>query len=301
MNTSKQVNAMILLLALLLLGIGAYTIWDPFRAEAETERTREKIVERAAHTYARNCRVCHGNNGEGRIGPALEPEARKRSGLDDLADPNKLKENQAIVKNTIACGRIGTVMPPWAQDQGGALTDEQVRQLVILITENPGGEAWKKVQEISAEDEHISPLPPVQEVLAGSSITGQNSSVCGQKPLATPTAAGATPAAVVPTGTPPAASTNITLVATDNRFDQTALAVPNNERVTLTLNNRGAALHNWHVTGVRDKCGQEVTTKLLTGGQQETITFTIDRPGTYDYLCDVHPVEMRGRITVAQP
>jgi plastocyanin len=68
--------------------------------------------------------------------------------------------------------------------------------------------------------------------------------------------------------------------------------------VALTLENRGSAIHSWHLLTVRDASGKEVTTKLLPGGQRETITVTIAQRGTYDFQCDVHPVEMRGKVTV---
>lgn len=288
MNTSKQINAMILLLAILLVGVGAYTIWDPFRAQAEEKRTKEQIALRAAHTYARNCRACHGNQGEGRIGPALAPAARKASGLPDFTDPAKLKENEALVKNTIICGRIGKVMPPWAIDQGGSLNDEQIRQLVILITENPGGDAWTKVGDISALENQVAPLPSVQDVLAGASITGANAQVCGQRVSASPTA----------TPTPPPVSSTITLTATDNKFDKTALTVPANQQVTLDFENKGAAVHNFHVLQVKDTAGKDVDTTLIPGGQSKTITFTLDKAGSYAYRCDVHPTEMQGTLFV---
>lgn len=90
----------------------------------------------------------------------------------------------------------------------------------------------------------------------------------------------------------------ITLVATDNKFDQTALTVKANEAATVTFQNKGSALHNWHVLGVQDTSGKEVKGELIGGGKSETITFTIAKPGTYDYQCDVHPVEMKGKLTV---
>jgi plastocyanin/mono/diheme cytochrome c family protein len=289
MNTSKQINAMIVLLSLLLVLVGAYTIWDPFRAEAEDERTKEAIAERAAHTYARNCRSCHGNAGEGRIGPALAPEIRQAQAATNpeilnFADPNRRGEMSTLVKNTIACGRIGTIMPPWAQEHGGALNDEQIRQLVILITENPGGTAWERVAEISAAEELVAPLPPVTEVVQGATITGANAPVCGQRVRATPT----------PTPTPPPSTTTITIVATDNRFDKNALAVPANQSVTLTLNNNGAATHDWAVT----VNGREIKTNLLSGGQNQTITFTAAQTGAFEFRCTVHPNEMRGILFV---
>ncbi len=103
---------------------------------------------------------------------------------------------------------------------------------------------------------------------------------------ATPTAGGAAPA-----GT-------IVIVATDNKFDKTELTVQANQPVTLTLENRGQAVHNWHVLNVKDKDGKEIATNLLTGGQSQTITFVITQTGTFDYQCDVHPTEMRGKLTV---
>jgi len=94
-----------------------------------------------------------------------------------------------------------------------------------------------------------------------------------------------------------AASTQITIVATDNKFDKTALTVPVGKEVTLTFENKGSAIHNWHLEGVKDKSGKDITTQLIAGGKTETVTFIIDKPGTYDYMCDVHP-EMRGKLTV---
>jgi plastocyanin len=110
-----------------------------------------------------------------------------------------------------------------------------------------------------------------------------------------PAAGGGAPAAAVGGAAP---SGGTVIVATDNKFDKTQLTVKANEPVTLTLQNKGSAIHNWHVLNVKDKDGKEITTKLLPGGQSETITFVITQTGTFDYQCDVHPVEMRGKLTV---
>ena len=101
----------------------------------------------------------------------------------------------------------------------------------------------------------------------------------------------ATPGGAAPAGA-------IVIVATDNKFDKTELTVRANQPVTLTPQNRGQAIHNWHALNVKDKDGKEITTKLLSGGQSETITFTIVQTGTVEYICDVHPTEMRGKLIV---
>jgi plastocyanin len=92
--------------------------------------------------------------------------------------------------------------------------------------------------------------------------------------------------------------TTATIVATDNKFDTTRLTVPANQPVTVTLQNKGQAIHNWRVLNVKDTAGKDVATQLLPGGQSETITFTLAAPGTFDFQCDTHPAEMKGKLTV---
>jgi uncharacterized cupredoxin-like copper-binding protein len=43
-------------------------------------------------------------------------------------------EIQSRFRDTIRCGRLGTLMPAWAEDQGGPLNDFQIDQLIALIT-----------------------------------------------------------------------------------------------------------------------------------------------------------------------
>jgi plastocyanin len=65
MNTRKQVLIMTTLLLMMLVTIAAYGAWYPSRAEDSEEHFSEATSERAAITFARNCRTCHGDVGEG--------------------------------------------------------------------------------------------------------------------------------------------------------------------------------------------------------------------------------------------
>lgn len=105
-------------------------------------------------------------------------------------------------------------------------------------------------------------------------------------------------AAAVPAAGGGAATGGTTVVGTDNKFNPAAVTVKANEEVTLNFENKGSAVHNWHVLNVKAKDGKDITTQLIPGGQRETVRFTIDRPGTYDVQCDVHPTDMRGQLTV---
>jgi plastocyanin len=222
MNTQKQVVIMVALLMVGLLGIAIYSAWDPDRNEAAAEHFNEKRANRGALIFARNCRLCHGDVGEGgaaggrlAAAPALdrpdlqgftdvdatlsadaqpssrtiqvnnpgrlldgstilvEDERMRITGIDGntltvergtghttaefhptqaevlLLDPTALTQMATLVTNTITCGRVGTPMQPWAQSQGGPLSDEQIRQLTVLITED----FWELVkEEVDRED-----------------------------------------------------------------------------------------------------------------------------------------------------
>lgn len=91
---------------------------------------------------------------------------------------------------------------------------------------------------------------------------------------------------------------NIAQTATDNKFSATTLTANANEATTVNFQNKGSAIHNFHVLGVKGADGKEPQTQLLPGGQSETLTFTIATAGTYDFQCDVHAAEMKGKLTV---
>ena len=138
MANARQVYLMVGLVMALAVSLVAYGAWDSIRAEDAEERQIAEAGDRGAHLFATYCRVCHGRGGEGGVGPPLNQEFRTDQMQDfQPDDPIRLEEVQRFVTNTIRCGRAGTLMPSWHIDQGGALNDEQIRQLVVLITLNP--------------------------------------------------------------------------------------------------------------------------------------------------------------------
>ena len=146
MNTSKQVNVMIGLMFLVLIGTFLYFIWDNVRADDAEQRQLVQNAERGGKLFSLNCRSCHGLNGLGSLENTLLPglplnlEANRPMMADPddpgktVPDPGKLMEIQSRFRDTIRCGRLGTLMPAWAEDQGGPLNDFQIDQLIALIT-----------------------------------------------------------------------------------------------------------------------------------------------------------------------
>ncbi|MDA1061500.1 MAG: c-type cytochrome [Chloroflexi bacterium] len=155
MNTSKQINAMIGLLFVTFVVLSGYLLNESNRQEVEGEEITERNAERGARIFVRNCRTCHGLDGEGALGPALNSNAflvlgeGNEFGVDETSD-GEAENVRTFLRETIACGRPGTFMPTWALSFGGTLSDQQVNHLVTLMTNDPTGK--KDFWELVAED-----------------------------------------------------------------------------------------------------------------------------------------------------
>jgi len=135
MNTSKQVNVIIGLLMVGTIATLLYFLWDVIEREHDAEaRQLQENAERGGALFALNCSSCHGITGKGALerqglpGAPLNDESKRPTESKDL-DP--LRDR---FRDTITCGRVGTLMPAWSDAQGGSLNSFQIEQLVALIT-----------------------------------------------------------------------------------------------------------------------------------------------------------------------
>ncbi|MCI0519437.1 MAG: c-type cytochrome [Chloroflexi bacterium] len=92
-------------------------------------------VEEGARLFAENCAVCHGADGQGRVGatlakdwPSIRPDLR--------------------VQATIAEGIAGSPMPAWSEANGGPLDEAQIEALTAYIL------SWESGKPI-----YIAPAP----------------------------------------------------------------------------------------------------------------------------------------------
>ena len=104
------------LFSLILLLLALAWAWPTL---AQTGDDQEKL-ELGARLFAENCAVCHGPEGQGRVGATLAKDFP--SIRPDLA-----------IETTIANGVAGSVMPAWGQANGGPLSEEEVGALVFYI------------------------------------------------------------------------------------------------------------------------------------------------------------------------
>lgn len=185
MNTSKQINAMIGLLFLTILVLGAYAVNEGKRQTEAREEQAERIAERGARTFVQNCRSCHGMEGlgpeEGAVAPALNNAAFLILGEHNEYDLPATSDGVAagirtFLGNTITCGRAGTFMPTWALDFGGPLSAQRIEQLVVLMTDM----RWDLVEEQAAEIDEETGATAEDIVIKDASTLALTQSNCGQ-------------------------------------------------------------------------------------------------------------------------
>jgi mono/diheme cytochrome c family protein len=122
-------------------------------------------VAQGARLYADNCAVCHGPQGEGRVGARLK----------DFPSINP----QAFVKATVAIGVPGSKMPAWSQAKGGPLTDAEIDAIAAFVA------SWTTGSVPAAPTEAPQPLVALPTVAGvsgdparGAQVFQQNCQVC---------------------------------------------------------------------------------------------------------------------------
>jgi mono/diheme cytochrome c family protein len=124
-------------------------------------------IELGARLYTENCAVCHGLNGEGRVGatlaknwPSIRPDLRVRA--------------------TIENGINGTPMLAWSQENGGPLTSPEIDALLAyILTWETGGPRYIAPTPTYAPRPVISLIPNVEgDPNRGATLFDQNCAVC---------------------------------------------------------------------------------------------------------------------------
>lgn len=98
-----------------------YAIREPSRIANDAKREQLVMATEGRSLYEENCAMCHGKDGEGVDGPALN-------------DSNLLtKTADTTIFSVIGSGVPNTEMPAWSQQHGGPFTDQQINQIVTFV------------------------------------------------------------------------------------------------------------------------------------------------------------------------
>ncbi len=118
---TRWVGAALLLTVGILVIFQIYIFREPSRISTVVAADQATQIANGEKLYSDNCTTCHGDNGEGGKGPALNSKNFLKSAED------------STIFSIISSGVPGTAMPTWAQVHGGPFTDEQIRNLVSFI------------------------------------------------------------------------------------------------------------------------------------------------------------------------
>jgi mono/diheme cytochrome c family protein len=138
-----------------------------WQARTLAQGSSQEQLEMGARLYAENCAVCHGPNGEGRVGvtlakdwPSIRPEL--------------------LVKSVIEEGVPGSPMPAWSQKKGGPLSDEEIDALILYILSwETGGPPPLSPTPTFTPRPPITPVPEVEgDPNRGVVLYAENCAVC---------------------------------------------------------------------------------------------------------------------------
>jgi mono/diheme cytochrome c family protein len=124
----------VLLLASLLLVLFSSVAW-----------AQEGDITRGSQIFDADCAVCHGSEGQGRVGVNLSNDW-------PAIDPT------AFTRTVIEQGVSGTVMTPWGQSYGGPLNEQEIEDVVAFVASLSGG---RSPMAPTATALPVTPVPPV--------------------------------------------------------------------------------------------------------------------------------------------
>jgi mono/diheme cytochrome c family protein len=143
---------------LIMIILGLVALLEPARMAESLQARGARMVEDGAILFANNCATCHGVDGTaaacvdaggnaiGCVGrPLNHPDLLCGDRSARMVQLNWASSKYNLVYQTVAAGRVGTLMPTWGQQFGGPMEDHQVEEVTryVLNWESPAlcGEA----------------------------------------------------------------------------------------------------------------------------------------------------------------
>ena len=119
-NYTPFIATGLVLTAAILIVFQIYLFFEPARIQSVSAADKSLAEKEGGKLYTENCASCHGERGEGKLGPALNSKALLKTTTDEL------------LFQLTRTGVPSTVMPAWGQSFGGPMTDQQIAHLVAI-------------------------------------------------------------------------------------------------------------------------------------------------------------------------
>jgi mono/diheme cytochrome c family protein len=313
----------------LVLFIPFYWIYDiglPFlgvegRMAAEATEQHVTDVARGHELYLANCARCHGNAGEGGIGPVLNDQGKMYNALTPQGLPGSGHFNPEYLEIVLhtggryICGDPNSAMPAWLQPEGPLNYREIEEIIAFMLASNeiswihhdlhpePGTTPAPPTEYRGWRDPDYTPPPDATPVPA-----------CWRAPAGTPTPA--TPAPVESPGTIDnprvieiaAAPAALQWLDPETGDQVTGITVVQGETIEFVIINDSPIPHNFHIES-RDALAAAPESVDYPGvdtftNDTRTFVHTFDEiPDEPQFACTVlgHYQTMHGDFIVVQP
>ncbi len=147
-------------------GIPALGVDSRLSAEADVQYVTD--VARGYELYLANCAECHGDDGQGGVGPKLNDQAKLYNALTPAGDPGSGHLNPVYLDNVLTvggryvCGDPDSLMGAW-ENPDGPLNYRQVEELIAWLNASQDVVFERHIESHGETDEeHAEP-----EVVAG--------------------------------------------------------------------------------------------------------------------------------------
>lgn len=261
------------------------------RLTQQADAQQVTSIERGYNLFQANCARCHGPNGKGTNEGFIAPPLNDQAKLFVHLSPQYIK-NVLTVGGRYVCGNANSLMPVWADTNGGPLNYEQINDLIAFIrapdtstyqvrdpsTNEPTGRTFTGWLDPSFKPAPSStPVPDCYLGTPGGGGTGGSSS---------------------PAPSLPAGATTLEVTAANIAFDVKTLSAPANAPFAIHFTNNDVGVP--HDVDIRTSDGTTlVSTAQITGTASTTYVIPALKPGTYTFICSVHPIPaMTGTLTV---
>jgi mono/diheme cytochrome c family protein/plastocyanin len=264
------------------------------RLDAESDSQQVTAVERGYNLYEANCARCHGPNGEGGIGPALNRQDKLYAHLSvDYLN------NMMVAGGRYACGNVNSVMPVWsnAGHPPGPLNYIQIEDLIAFIRA-PSTETYT-VRDPALNEPKVDPITNKVETFNGWVDPNYKPApgatpfpACWSDEFATPSGSpGASPAASAD-----ANATHVKVVASGIAFTTPTITAPAGKAFVIDFDNQDAGTP--HNIQIKDSTGAvQFSGATFNGVATQAYQVPALAAGTYPFQCTVHPT-MTGTLTV---
>ncbi len=276
--------------------LGVPGVANSSRMEKEVAAQQVIDVQRGYKLFQANCARCHGNTGQGGIGPVLNDQAKLLTHLT----PTYL-QTVLTVGGRYVCGDPNSLMLAWLEPKG-PLNYREVDEIIAFLrapstlTYTVTDPATGKPMEMTGWRNPAYALPagatPVPACWKDAFKSG------GATPAPASGAPSAAPSGSAAGESPAPGAVVLRISAQGIAYDTNALEAPANTPFQIVFTNNDAGIpHN--VAIHRDApTGPEVWQgEIFSGVDTRTYDVPALPAGTYGFVCTVHP-NMTGTLTV---